>query len=304
MCTSDMAGAVGSGSTYCPLVAGGGGNSCCKTQETKKKKRITNDDEEEERRRCLHVLAVLLSSGEMRAPLRWVLWDVKDTLLKVRLSVGEQYCKEAGRMGLSLTSVEVNAAFHQALQHYSSKYPNYGLSQGLNGQSWWMGIVRDTFSRCRVQDPALLNTLAQNLYHNFSSAENWEVFPDSKAALERCSAVGLKLGVVSNFDSRLEAILRVCGLLSYFSFLITSEEAGVAKPSPVIFHKALQKCEVPASSVAHIGDHYVNDYLTSRSVGIHGFLLDRQKLNKPTVPQEHRLSSLEELPLRLHQHMD
>ncbi|XP_067359261.1 haloacid dehalogenase-like hydrolase domain-containing protein 3 [Channa argus] len=240
----------------------------------------------------------------MRAPLRWVLWDVKDTLLRVRLSVGEQYCKEAEQMGLSLTSVEVNAAFSQAHQHYSSKYPNYGLTQGLNGQSWWMGVVRETFSHCGVQDAALLNTMAQNLYQNFCSAENWEVFPDSKKALESCSALGLKLGVVSNFDSRLEEILRVCGLLSCFSFLITSEESRVAKPSPVIFKKALQKCGVPAASVAHIGDHYVNDYLSSRSVGIQGFLLDRHKLNNPAVPQEHRLSSLQELPLRLHQHMD
>ncbi|XP_008283865.1 haloacid dehalogenase-like hydrolase domain-containing protein 3 isoform X2 [Stegastes partitus] len=241
----------------------------------------------------------------MRAPLRWVLWDVKDTLLKVRASVGEQYCKEAERMGLSLSPVEVEAAFRQAHRRYSSRYPNYGITQGLNGKTWWTGVVRDTLSQCRVQDPALLDTAANNLYYNFCNAENWEVFPDSQKALESCSSLGLKLGVVSNFDSRLEAILRSCGLLSHFSFLVTSEEAGVAKPSPVIFDQALQKCGVPADSVAHIGDHYVKDYLTSRSVGIHGFLIDRHnEHNQPDIPQEHRLSSLEELPSRLQQHLD
>uniref|UniRef100_UPI0037E910E8 haloacid dehalogenase-like hydrolase domain-containing protein 3 n=1 Tax=Semicossyphus pulcher TaxID=241346 RepID=UPI0037E910E8 len=241
----------------------------------------------------------------MRAPLRWVLWDVKDTLLKVRASVGEQYCKEAKRMGLNLSPVEVEAAFRQAYRHQSSRYPNYGIAQGLDGQSWWMAVVRETFSLCRVQDQALLNTAAHNLYHNFCNAENWEVFPDSEKALQSCSSLGLKLGVVSNFDSRLEEILRVCGLLSHFSFLITSEEAGVAKPSPAIFDQALQKCGVPAACVAHIGDHYVNDYLASRSVDIHGFLLDRRnKHDRPDVPQEHRLRSLEELPSRLQQHMD
>lgn len=132
----------------------------------------------------------------------------------------------------------------------------------------------------------------------------FQVFPDSEKALKSCSAVGLKLGVVSNFDSRLEGVLRVCGLLSHFSFLITSEEAGVAKPAPAIFVRALQKCGVPAAQVAHVGDHYVNDYLTSRSVGIHGFLLDRHNQNQPDVPREHRLSSLEELPSLLRLHMD
>ncbi|KAL7407416.1 hypothetical protein ABVT39_008094 [Epinephelus coioides] len=216
----------------------------------------------------------------MRAPLRWVLWDVKDTLLKVRASVGQQYCKEAERTGLNLSAVEVENAFGQAYRHYSSRYPNYGITQGLDGRSWWMGVVRDTFSQCRV-------------------------FPDSKKALESCSSLGLKLAVVSNFDKRLEEILRVCDLLSHFSFLITSEEAGVAKPNAAIFDQALQKCGVPAASVAHIGDHYVKDYLASRSVGIHGFLLDRHnKHDQPDVPREHRLSSLEDLPSQLQQHID
>lgn len=111
----------------------------------------------------------------MRAPLRWVLWDVKDTLLRVRTSVGEQYCQEAERMGLELSPVEVQAAFHQAYRHYSSTYPNYGISRGMNGRSWWISLVQDTFSRCRVQDPLLIDTMAQNLYHNFCSADTWEV---------------------------------------------------------------------------------------------------------------------------------
>lgn len=111
----------------------------------------------------------------MQAAVRWVLWDVKDTLVRVRTSVGEQYCQEADRMGLKLSPPEVQAAFKQAYRHYSSTYPNYGVSQGMNGQSWWTGLVRDTFSRCRVQDPVLIDTMAQNLYHNFCSAETWEV---------------------------------------------------------------------------------------------------------------------------------
>lgn len=241
----------------------------------------------------------------MRGPLRWVLWDVKDTLLKVRASVGEQYCREAERMGLNLNHVEVDTAFRQTYRRYSNQFPNYGISQGLNGQAWWMGVVRDTFSQCRVQDPALLDAMAHNLYFNFSSADNWEIFPDAKKALESCSSLGLKLGVVSNFDSRLEAILHVCGLLPHFSFLVTSEEAGVAKPNPAIFEQALQKCGVPAANVAHVGDHYVNDYVASRSVGINGILLDRNDKHKqPDVPHEHRLSSLDELPSRLQQLID
>lgn len=114
-------------------------------------------------------------AGAMYAPLRWVLWDVKDTLLRVRSSVGEQYCDEAKRMGLSLTPSEVDAAFRQAYRHHSRRFPNYGIAQGLDGQSWWTAVVKATFFQCRVRDPALLSTMANNLYQNFSKAENWEV---------------------------------------------------------------------------------------------------------------------------------
>ncbi|RVE73265.1 hypothetical protein OJAV_G00047550 [Oryzias javanicus] len=168
-----------------------------------------------------------------------------------------------------------------------------------------MGVVKNTLYQCRVTDPELLNTIASNLYHNFCTAENWEVYPDTRKALESCSSLGLKLAVVSNFDNRLEAILRSCDLLSHFSFLVTSEGAGVAKPDPDIFRQALKKSGASADSVAHVGDHYVNDYLASRSVGIRGFFLDRGNVQKAApVPREHRLASLEELPSRLQQHTE
>uniref|UniRef100_A0A672PBS0 Haloacid dehalogenase-like hydrolase domain-containing protein 3 n=1 Tax=Sinocyclocheilus grahami TaxID=75366 RepID=A0A672PBS0_SINGR len=216
----------------------------------------------------------------MRGPVRWVLWDVKDTLLKVRRSVGEQYCSEAERAGIKLPAAQVETAFRQAYRTISRLFPNYG--------------------RCGVDDPALLDRLANNLYHNFSGPENWEVFPDSNRTLMFCTALGLKQGVVSNFDKRLEGILRGCSLLTHFSFLLTSEEAGVAKPDPGIFTQALVRCGVPASSVVHVGDHYVNDYLISRSLGIRGYLLDRQDCHGHLdVPPQHRLQSLDELPARL-----
>lgn len=132
----------------------------------------------------------------------------------------------------------------------------------------------------------------------------FQVFPDSQAALENCSSLGLKLGVVSNFDRRLEAVLRACDLLPYFSFVITSEEAGVAKPDAAIFDLALQKCGVPAANVVHVGDHYVNDYIGSRSVGIHGYLLDRtDQRGRHNVPPEHRLSSLNDLLPHIQRHV-
>ncbi|XP_023676406.2 haloacid dehalogenase-like hydrolase domain-containing protein 3 [Paramormyrops kingsleyae] len=241
----------------------------------------------------------------MSRAVRLVLWDVKDTLLRVRRSVGQQYCEEATRAGLTLSPAEVDTAFRRAYRQQSALYPNYGIAQGLGGQAWWARVVRDTFLQCGVRDEVLLDRLAHNLYHGFSRPENWEVFSDSERTLRSCASLGLQLGVVSNFDLRLESILHGYGLLPYFSFLVTSEGAGVAKPNPDIFRKALQKCGLPAASVAHVGDSYINDYLAARSLGIRGFLLDRGGgEGSAQVPSEDRLLSLDELPSRLKQNAD
>ena len=114
-------------------------------------------------------------AGTMYGKVRWVLWDVKDTLLRVRKSVGEQYCQEARRVGLDVPAAKIESAFHCAYRQHSCLYPNYGMVQGLGGQAWWAGVVKNTFSQCEVRDPVLLDRLAQNLYHGFSGPENWEV---------------------------------------------------------------------------------------------------------------------------------
>lgn len=129
-----------------------------------------------------------------------MLWDVKDTLLKVRSSVGGQYAKEAERMGVKLSPVEVGAAFQKVHHSYSSRYPNYGISEGLDGRSWWMGVVQDTLHQCKVTDPELVNTIACKLYQNFCSADNWEVtdilaqiVASFESVLYKCLDVALKI---------------------------------------------------------------------------------------------------------------
>uniref|UniRef100_A0AAZ3SR45 Haloacid dehalogenase-like hydrolase domain-containing protein 3 n=1 Tax=Oncorhynchus tshawytscha TaxID=74940 RepID=A0AAZ3SR45_ONCTS len=96
----------------------------------------------------------------------------------------------------------------------------------------------------------------------------------SGKTLESISSLGLKHGLVSKFDNRLEGILRGCDLLFHFT-----------KPDPAIFRQTLEKSGVPDASVVHIGDHYVYDYLTSQSLGLHGYLLGRQGRDKyPDAP--------------------
>ncbi|XP_043836285.1 haloacid dehalogenase-like hydrolase domain-containing protein 3 [Dromiciops gliroides] len=238
----------------------------------------------------------------MAPRLQLLTWDVKDTLLRLRHPVGEGYAAQAQAHGLKVEAAALGSAFHQAYKAQNQKFPNYGLSQGLTSRQWWLDVVLQTFHLAGVQNSKVLEPIANKLYKDFSSAENWQMLEGAESTLQQCRERGLRLGVVSNFDRRLEDILAQCGLRKHFDFILTSEAAGCAKPDPKIFQQALQLADIEPSQAAHIGDHYLNDYQAPRKVGMHSFLLMSTKTQDPfprTVSKEHILPSLPHLLVAL-----
>ncbi|XP_065504849.1 haloacid dehalogenase-like hydrolase domain-containing protein 3 [Caloenas nicobarica] len=225
--------------------------------------------------------------------LRLLTWDVKDTLLRLRRPVGESYAAEARAHGLQLRPPALSQAFREAYGAQSRRFPNYGQDQGLSSQQWWLDVVGQTFRLAGVQDDSIVTLMAENLYRDYCSAQNWEVLPGASETLSRCRQRGFHMGVVSNFDNRLEKILSQCDLRHHFEFVLTSEAAGFAKPDRRIFEEALRLGGVPPGQAAHVGDDYTRDYRAARAVGMHGFLLRAAgQGEEPAVPREHVLPTL------------
>jgi FMN phosphatase YigB (HAD superfamily) len=81
----------------------------------------------------------------------------------------------------------------------------------------------------------------------------FELLPGVHAASCRLQLAGLRVAVVSNWDIGLARYLRALGLAELP--VITSADAGVAKPDPAVFELALSRLGVsdPARAV-HVGD--------------------------------------------------
>ncbi|XP_073493935.1 haloacid dehalogenase-like hydrolase domain-containing protein 3 [Phyllobates terribilis] len=233
--------------------------------------------------------------------LKLLTWDVKDTLLRMRLPVGQQYQAEARSRGLQVESAALESSFQQVYGNYCRLFPNYGRSQGMTSQQWWLDVVSQTFRLTGVQDEKFLQPLSEKLYQDFSTAKYWEVLPGAREALIGCSELGLKMAVISNFDRRLEDILRQVELDGHFDFVLTSESAGVAKPDLGIFHKALKLGDVAPHHVAHVGDDFVNDYKAAREAGMFSFLLQRGL--RDDIPSDHFIQSLDQLVPQLQELM-
>ncbi|KAJ7426829.1 Haloacid dehalogenase-like hydrolase domain-containing protein 3 [Willisornis vidua] len=217
-------------------------------------------------------------------------WDVKDTLLRLRQPVGLSYAAAARARGLRAQPEALDRAFREAYGAQSRRLPNYGRGQGLSSRQWWLDVVRQTFVLAGVPDGA---ALAEQLYHDYCGPHTWEPLPGAADTLSRCRQRGFRMGVVSNFDNRLESILSGCDLRHHFDFVLTSEAAGAAKPDGRIFEEALRLGGVPPEQAAHVGDDYTRDYRAARAVGMHSFLLRTAgQQPQPDVPAEHVLASL------------
>ncbi|CAH6790452.1 haloacid dehalogenase-like hydrolase domain-containing protein 3 [Phodopus roborovskii] len=234
-----------------------------------------------------------------RLQMRLLTWDIKDTLIKLRRPVGEEYASKARAHGLVVEATALEQAFGQAYRVHSHNFPNYGQSCGLTSRQWWVDLILNTFHLAGVPDAQAVIPIADQLYKDFSRPSTWQVLEGAETTLKGCRKRGLRLAVISNFDQRLEDVLVGLGLWEHFDFVLTSEAAGCPKPDPRIFHKALQiACVEPAVS-AHVGDSYLCDYQGARAVGMQSFLLaGPEPLDssiRDSVPKEHILPSLSHL---------
>jgi HAD superfamily hydrolase (TIGR01509 family) len=107
------------------------------------------------------------------------------------------------------------------------------------------------------------------------------VAEDTRASLARLRAAGLRLGVVSNSDGRVEAALEAAGLREYFDVVLDSALVGVEKPDPAIFLAALEALGVRPDEALYVGDLYEVDIVGARAAGMEAVLLCRDESPNP-----------------------
>ena len=194
-----------------------------------------------------------------------VTFDVGGTLIEPAPSVGHIYAEAAAHHGIKNISPDsLNARFRTA---WSARQP-FGHSRAA-----WAELVDEVFLGLAPEPPSI--TFFNELYNRFSETSAWRIFPDVIPALDALAAEGIKLGVISNWDERLRALLRNLKLDSYFEIFAISCEVGFAKPSPVIFEQAAMKLSLPAASILHVGDSPELDVAGARAAGFHAARIDR-----------------------------
>lgn len=93
----------------------------------------------------------------------------------------------------------------------------------------------------------------------FVEALRFELVPGAIGTLEALRARGLELAVVANWDCALREHLERLGAGRLFTAIVSSAEAGVAKPDPGIFRLALRRLGVEPARALHVGDEPIDE---------------------------------------------
>jgi putative hydrolase of the HAD superfamily len=220
--------------------------------------------------------ADLLSIPAPIVPPQVIFLDAVGTIFGVKDGVGEIYSDFAAQFGVNCPAAAINQAFYQ---HFKAAPPlnSSGLTATeLPAQeyAWWRTINYQTFQTLgKVTDFTDFDTFFNRLYHYFATAAAWEIYPDTLPALQQWQAQGITLELISNFDTRLHAVLTALNLQEYFSQVTISTVVGIAKPHATIFEVAL--ADRSAHQAWHIGDSAREDYQGATAAGLQAFLLMR-----------------------------
>jgi len=191
-----------------------------------------------------------------------LLLDAMGTLMGLRSSVGTTYAQLAARHGLTVEAAAIDRAFPRVYR----QAPPLAFP-GLIGPAlreaeiqWWSARIAEVLAEAGALGPQGERAiepppeLGNELFAHFAQAELWRVCGDVPHWLETWHRRGLKLAVVSNFDSRLPGLLEGLGLARWLQAVVVSSAAGAAKPDPLPFQQALSQLNLGAAQVWHVGD--------------------------------------------------
>lgn len=153
---------------------------------------------------------------------------------------------------------------------------------------WWREVVgrtvaasatspdvsrADAGSASPVGDGPQLDAFFDDLFAAFARPEAWSVLSGAREVLAELARRRYRLGVLSNFDTRLPDLLAGLGLAGHLALIATSSELGYAKPDARSFGAALARLGEIAARSAYVGDTPATDAAGAASAGLLPVLL-------------------------------
>uniref|UniRef100_A0A0D9X4T9 Haloacid dehalogenase-like hydrolase domain-containing protein 3 n=1 Tax=Leersia perrieri TaxID=77586 RepID=A0A0D9X4T9_9ORYZ len=190
-----------------------------------------------------------------------LLLDAGGTLLQLARPVAATYASLGRRYGLTKPEDKIMEGFKRA---FSAPWPKTLRYQG-DGRPFWRIVVAEA-TDCTNDD------YFEEVYQYYAHGDAWRLPAGAHGTLRDLKDAGVKLAVVSNFDTRLQKLLMDLHVSDMFDAIVVSSEVGHEKPAPEIFKIALDQIGVEASKAVHVGDDETADKAGANAIGLECWL--------------------------------
>ncbi|KAH7292325.1 hypothetical protein KP509_29G061900 [Ceratopteris richardii] len=191
--------------------------------------------------------------------------DAGGTLIQPVKPIHETYSAFGAKYGVSLSGKDIKEGFRRV---FAEPWPQHLRYEG-DGKPFWRHVVAQA-TGCNDEQ------FFEELYQYYAKGAAWKLPVGVLSSLQQLKESGVKLGVISNFDTRLRPLLQELNISEVFHSIIVSCEVGYEKPAPEIFKAALSALNVEASEAVLLGDDPIADKEGARSVGMDAWLWKKE----------------------------
>lgn len=129
-------------------------------------------------------------------------------------------------------------------------------------------------------------TIAEYWYR--VSAQCMQLRPGVHDTLTELLRRGYRLGMITNGKTIVQnATLDATDLRQYFSVILISEECGLRKPAPDIFHLALSRLQTSPANAVYVGDNPDADVQGAMNAGLQSIWYTKNTLWRAELPPPH-----------------
>jgi HAD superfamily hydrolase (TIGR01509 family) len=167
-------------------------------------------------------------------------------------------------------TAEPTTEFWHAIERRTKKEFDSKMATGLADHSFWYLFYTHLLEELGIADDRLRDQLVTAT----RISANWgNLRPGTRESLERIRQ-RYRIGVISNADGKIEALLAANGIADCFETITDSGLVGHEKPHPAIFKAALAQMRVKPEQSLYLGDAYSVDYLGAANAGMRSMLMD------------------------------
>jgi len=198
-----------------------------------------------------------------------VFFDAVGTLIEPSPPAAEVYRATGHRFGLSHDLTVIDQRFREAFRAEEDRDAESGwVVHERRERDRWRSIVGRVFPEALA-----VESMFEELWSHFARPEAWRVIDGVGPLLVSLQRRGLTLGVASNFDGRLHAIVDAVPELAPLTHRIVSSEVGWRKPSPRFFDAVAAAARCPPGRIAFVGDRRDLDFDGANAAGMIGILV-------------------------------